>query len=61
MSLIGKTIKTVDYKCLWCKGKEFYVDDEIHVGIYLNVYCIDKNCGCNQVIKIDEFKYEVCA
>jgi len=57
MSLIGKTIITKYYTCLWCKGKEFYVKDEIYCGIYLDLYCTNKECGCRQSIETDKVEF----
>jgi len=56
--LIGKIIKTELYSCLWCKGKEFYVKDIVYDGIYLDLYCTNKECGCRQSIKTDDWKFE---
>jgi len=50
----GDTIKSKNYECLWCKGKEFYVKNIIYDGIYLDVYCTNKDCECRQVIKDEE-------
>ena len=58
MSLIGKTIITENYICLWCKGKEFYIKNVIYDGIYLDVYCTNEECGCRQTIKTDDVNFE---
>ncbi len=47
----GDTIKSNDYECLWCKGKEFYIKNVVCDGIYLDLYCTNKDCGCRQTIK----------
>ena len=57
--MIEETIITDNYTCLWCGENKFYVKDEIYDGIYLDLYCINKDCKCRQTVKTDNIKYEV--
>ena len=52
----GDTIKAKEYECLWCKGKEFYIKNIIYDGIYLDVYCTNKDCGCRQLIDVRNYE-----
>lgn len=54
----GKLIITKNYVCLWCKGNRFYVKNVIYDGIYLDLYCTNKECNCRQSIKTESVKFE---